>query len=188
MGRPSEVQLALAIPKGQSRTSFVFSVTLWGSGGLLMCVQASAGIKDTMRTASNRFLVLLLAATVATVLVAMVLTPSAARADCGDYVLIGTKVKPTENPHSGQSLPASSHQMPMAGHDGRKPCSGPMCSKAPVPLPTMPPSVVLVRANEAAVPALLQFLPETQHIDCCSNDPPARPLHLGTEVYHPPRS
>jgi hypothetical protein len=153
-----------------------------------VCAEAPAGIEEIMRTASNRSLVFLLAGTMATVLAGMLLAPPVARAECGDYLVLGAKAKSTAHSHLPPPLPATSQQMPVAGHDGPKPCSGPMCSKAPLPFPPMPPSPAPERGNEAAIPALLQHLAETQHFNCCPDDSAERPVRRGAEIYHPPRS
>jgi hypothetical protein len=145
-------------------------------------------IEKRMRTAHSRSLVLSLAGTIATVLAGMLLTPSMARAECGDYLVFGARAKPTGHSHSAAQAPATSRQMPMAGHDGPKPCSGPMCSNAPLSLPAMPISLAPERGNDAAIPAILQQIAETQHIVCCNNDSPEQPVRPETQIYHPPRS
>lgn len=143
-----------------------------------------------MHPLNRRFLVHLLAVTMAGALPWVLVAPSGARAGCGNYVVTGDKGSAAAYSNPLPHLPASPYQMPSipsAPHDGSKPCSGPMCSRAPLSLPTAPPSVAPQQGNDAAQPTLLLNVAEIQHIDCCLDETPQRPIRRGAEVYHPPR-
>jgi hypothetical protein len=127
-----------------------------------------------MQPPGSRSLAPLLAATAA-VLAGVLLAPSAARASCGDYVILGDR--PTAHAHPPGPAPTTP-----------QPCHGPHCSGDRQPLPP---------ATPAPAP------PSTSEQWCCPTSPPlipdpdstllapplsvSRPPDRGTDVYHPPR-
>ncbi len=147
---------------------------------------APACVENTMPTTSSRSLLRLFAGAAA-VLSGLLLAPSSARAGCGDYVLIGSKAGPTAHASPSPHPQGMPQQMPSAPHNGHSPCSGPMCSKAPLPLPVAPATVVLERGPEAALAAILPPVSARQPITRWLDGLPGRTVHRGTDVYHPPR-
>src|SRR5262245_45140741 len=57
-------------------------------------------------------------------------SPTIARAECGDYVLVGGKLT-AANPADLLHFPISAKNQ----ENSRKPCNGPMCSKGNLPAP-----------------------------------------------------
>jgi hypothetical protein len=112
------------------------------------------------------------------ILAGLFLAPSAARAECGDYVV-------TRLSHDAMAPQADPRQLPPAAPRPHKPCNGPRCSHAPVapPAPTVPGptsqewgcvlgGLVLAPLDPTAL------LPE-QHGQ--------RPVRLSSAIFHPPR-
>src|SRR5262245_21721773 len=111
----------------------------------------------------------LVPATFAVALATGLFLPTAALADCGDYVVY------TNGPHA----------KPMS--DGAPvPCHGPGCSPVPAPAPMpQPPTPVRILADEAliAAPGSTSAIPDSLP---STFDPPAGdPVRRGSDIYHP---
>ena len=123
----------------------------------------------------SRPLARLLAGTAVAVLAGVLLAPPAARASCGDYVVMG--------PGSAAHTP-DQHPLPA----GPRPCNGPHCSggqqplapPAPAPVPTSP-------SEQWGVPMPSPLLPDAASAFLAPPRTAARPLDRGSDVYHPPR-
>ena len=140
-----------------------------------------------MYALNTRFLASSLMGMVVTVLAGMLLAPSAARASCGDYLLMGAGAKSADHAQPLPQLPGSP-KLPSTPHDGPKPCSGPLCSQAPLPFPAVPPLVTVERESEHALSTFFLFLAEATLNDRCLEDFPGQPVRRGASIYHPPRS
>jgi len=114
-------------------------------------------------------------------LAGLLCAPVAARAACGDYVVIG-------GPH-----PAAAHPRHVApdspAHPARDPapCSGPLCSRGTPPLPVPPAPPAPTQAEQwGCIPAPLLVAAAGPAV--WLDDPaPAHPVRRGGGVYHPPR-
>jgi hypothetical protein len=103
------------------------------------------------------------------------LAPSAARASCGDYVLIGDR-------------PAgAAHHAPTNPGDHPAPCSGPFCSRHPVQPPLLPVAPVSERVDQWGCVGALGGVPDEPFLGRVSGDPGERPVRQGRAIYHPPR-
>jgi hypothetical protein len=123
----------------------------------------------------------LLAGVVLPLLVIVLAAPAAARASCGDYVVLGSRSAHSEmatGTQPGESLPA----VPVP-----KPCSGPGCNRGtPLPLPA-PSTISSVQAEDwLCLPDRLR--PTDPQLVTFLMDPPA-PSSEGRNlsIYHPPR-
>jgi hypothetical protein len=108
------------------------------------------------------------------------LTPAAARADCGDYVMIG-------HPATGHdSMPAS--HADKSRPDQPKPCSGPTCSRKPIaPAPVAPSTSWQPPAGEWAT-----LIGPDEHDPLTAQTLPISPGWLApqaqpADIFHPPR-
>jgi hypothetical protein len=117
-------------------------------------------------------------------LAAVLAAPSAARATCGDYVVLGSKsfltghVAMAAGGERNGSLPSN---------PGPRPCSGPMCNGGmPLPAPapvSMPPS-----QTEEGICLSGSFLPADPRLTGVLGEKPrACSEGHGLSVYHPPR-
>ena len=106
------------------------------------------------------------------------LAPSAARAGCGEHVLVTPAAKATS--HSPASVPEQPAKK-------QAPCSGPHCSHAPIAPPPAPVVPVPTGGQEWAC-VLLPFglLAETSS-PYTPDDSVVSPPHGGSDIYHPPR-
>jgi hypothetical protein len=111
------------------------------------------------------------------------LAPSAARASCGDYVMMGTGADHASPPSLG---PETHHGTPAAPVK-HGPCHGPFCSGQPLPAPLAPIAPPPVHGEQwahlyvlvpAAAPSDAGLLP--QDASRCL-------VRHGPAVYHPPR-
>jgi hypothetical protein len=110
------------------------------------------------------------------VLAGLFLAQSAARAECGDYVV-------TRLPHDGRTA-APAREMPPAPH---KPCSGPLCSQAPVaPTAPAPPAQPETAQEWGCAPSGLAFAPLDPTATLAARNA-ARPVRLPRRIFHPPR-
>src|SRR5262245_43540361 len=106
-------------------------------------------------------------------LAALAFAPRKARAECGDYLMIG-----------GHSTKAESPVKPPV----QCPCNGPQCSQCPstpmlppVPPPTVPP------AEWATVSATADAL-TNNHTDVVPDKSNSRSVRRSSSVFHPPRA
>jgi hypothetical protein len=115
----------------------------------------------------------------AALLASLLLAPSVARAECGDYVVMGG---------TAARISSAPHQPPMTPGDHRLPCSGPNCSRhippaAPAPVAPSTPSSehwgCAVQLESVPVPA-------AQHCAVPDNNG-LKPVTFTVPVYHPPR-
>jgi hypothetical protein len=115
----------------------------------------------------------------AVLLAGLLLAPSAARAECGDYVVMGGAAA------RANSVP---HQPPMAPRDHRLPCSGPNCSRR---MPPAAPAPVVPATDQGehwgcAVP-LESFPPPAGQDRAAPDYNRLKPVTFTIAVYHPPR-
>jgi hypothetical protein len=134
-----------------------------------------------MTARTGRLLARLAAGVALPLLAGALLAPAAARASCGEYVVMG--------PHHTAPAPSQPnlHPEPGGSAPGPAPCSGPTCSRGH-PLPVLPLSSAPDGAEhwawllvEVAVtgPTLRSSLPDGGG---------GRRVSRGSRVYHPPRS
>lgn len=122
------------------------------------------------------------------VLATLLLAPAAARASCGDHVLVTTSKAKRPAPADPSRLASAAPDDPLPSpHLPAAPCSGPMCSKAPPSAPATSTSLVQQRAHEAALPAHLPFPAEAQPSRSRLDHPLAAPVRRAAAIFHPPR-
>lgn len=137
-----------------------------------------------MRFAASRIVTGLRPGVLAALLAGWLLAPSAARATCGDYVVVGGQHGRMEDSASHRPVDRTAS---MPAEDSHRPCSGPRCSRGPVPLPltplTLPPLTTdlwgclppCFRPSEPDLGARLRHAPSLV------------PVPRASSVYHPPR-
>jgi hypothetical protein len=119
----------------------------------------------------------LLAGAVLPLLVIVLAAPSAVRASCGDYVVIGSK-------SSGGASRAGDHLgMPSGG--APRPCSGPLCNRGtPVPVP----ATITPAQPEHWICLPRDVLPDDpRRVALLRDEPRASPESHDLSIYHPPR-
>jgi hypothetical protein len=135
----------------------------------------------------------LLGGAVLAALAALFFAPSPARAECGDYVVLGSHAMGGPRTAAGRGvLPMGAfserHQLPPASPAPHFPCSGPSCRHSPPQAPSAPVPTAPVRSQEwghlaAAIAIGASGLDSLrQPMDY------GRPTHRGPAIYHPPRS
>jgi hypothetical protein len=107
--------------------------------------------------------------------------PSAARASCGDYVLVGGHS--AASPEHGAQVP-DAPALPAGGH---VPCSGPLCSRHVPPLPLLPLVPAPERGDQWGCVDPASLVPEDEALDRVADDALGRPVRHALAVYHPPR-
>jgi hypothetical protein len=111
------------------------------------------------------------------------LAPSKARAECGDYVIMG-KHGTTGSHMSSADQPQEARHTAPAPH---KPCSGPNCSRGslpPAPVPTVPPPV---RGEQWGCTSPQPLCTEPEPVTRPAENLPLHPVDPGLAIYHPPR-
>jgi hypothetical protein len=109
----------------------------------------------------------------------LVVVPSPARADCGDYVVMGVHGT-LGKAHTGQ--PEHSSDTPV------KPCSGPHCSRRSQPIPPLPaPTAPTSSSQEMGLPSVHEGLLAFDHDTAVVSNERATPLFRANSIYHPPR-
>jgi len=121
----------------------------------------------------------------ALLLVATLALPQAARASCGDYLIINSKASSSSGPMSSNDIPAHSKPHNPLGPD--VPCSGPNCSRRSLP-PAPAPAPTPERNGEewGYMPVSLQKANPFSVGSICTVSSPA-PIYRGLVIYHPPR-
>jgi hypothetical protein len=116
---------------------------------------------------------LLVPAALTVALAAGMFAPSAAHAECGDYVVY------TNGPHA----------KPMSDDAPRPvPCHGPGCSQIPAPAPMpQPPTQVRILADEALIAAIGFASEVPDSLPSPFDNPAGEPIRRGSDIYHPPR-
>jgi hypothetical protein len=108
---------------------------------------------------------------------------SSARAECGDYVLMGSK-------SSDRMMSGMGHQgshSPLTPGDQHTRCRGPHCSKGSLPLaptPVVPAPEKSVQSGCLPVVAASGG-PEASDLFYWEDNP--EPVHFSLSIYHPPR-
>jgi hypothetical protein len=116
---------------------------------------------------------------------AVLAAPPAARASCGDYVLIGSRVVHL----AGQpQIPGATDRPDSLPADpDPEPCSGPMCNGR-VPLPVTIPVTVPPSQTEDGLCLSAHVLPgDARLAGFLGDEPTACPEGPGLSVYRPPR-
>jgi hypothetical protein len=143
-----------------------------------------------MKLPHRKSLIRLTSGIFVTFLATFVLAPTPARAECGDYVMIGGKTGQDSQamPTHGKA-PRFHEGSPGVPQDGRAPCSGPLCSRQAPPTTPVPAAPAPLRnPNETC-----GYTPATQ--DSADGDSSyllhdlvtSQPLHCHMVIYHPPR-
>jgi hypothetical protein len=117
-------------------------------------------------------------------LVIVLAAPAAARAGCGDYVVIGSKPAPGANAEMGTGL-QEHRSMPAA--PGPRPCSGPRCGRGAPLLPAVPVEISPTQMKpKVCLPGTL-LLTASHLVARLTNEPPFLSERHDLAVYHPPR-
>ena|SRR6266852_5862177 len=112
------------------------------------------------------------------VLVSLGSSPSA-RAECGDYVVMGSK-------SSDRMGPMGSHS-PFTPGDQHTPCRGPHCSKGslpPAPTPVVP---APEKSEQSGCLTVLASTGGHEESDLFYSADNPEPVHFSLSIYHPPR-
>jgi hypothetical protein len=112
-------------------------------------------------------------------LAAFVFAPGKAKAECGDYVMVGERHVSTAN-HASAQFPPNSKHVPC-------PCRGPNCSQLPrVPFAPSSPARVVVSIEWACVFATAsdQSSPEN---DLAGDGEGLDPIRRAIPIFHPPK-
>jgi hypothetical protein len=105
--------------------------------------------------------------------------PAEARAGCGDGL-----VPLAAGHHASRPAPADTH----TGKPIRRPCSGPLCSRAPLaPAPALPDAPAPRGVDDSCTLSPLAFLPTSSLLSGLPDDPPGSPTRCTSDIYHPPR-
>jgi hypothetical protein len=111
--------------------------------------------------------------------------PSQARADCGDYVMMGRPSGGAKSPN--HIVPSDSASLPKAPTDRPLPCSGPGCNRAPA----APPAAPATRVSGAATQWPCHFSLASPTLDARSflqlDLLSLKPDRLASIIFHPPR-
>jgi len=115
----------------------------------------------------------------------VLLTPSAAEAGCGHYVVVGGVGGMGMPGPDGSAGHESSDAVPVA--PGGRPCLGPLCSQAPV-APSPAPATPLSFSQHDPLSSALAVEPA----DCflsylVETEAHRRPVRRPGSIYHPPR-
>jgi hypothetical protein len=107
------------------------------------------------------------------------------RAECGDYVMIGS----SPGPHASQPGPSrlGSGALPFRAPDRQMPCRGPFCSqRAPVPSP-VPATVTFVDSQLWALLPAEEYAHPQPVWHGSREESPLEPSASLKSIYHPPR-
>jgi hypothetical protein len=146
-----------------------------------------------MTMLANRRLIRLLAGVALPLAVGLLLTPTGARASCGDYVTRGSDSSHDDHPKPvvstvRQDAPSSSQPVPPPSpQPDRRPCPGPTCSQNPTPLPLASAPQAPERSRESpctALPTFGSLFPPCYQLAEGGIVSVVRPV---SEIYHPPR-
>src|SRR5262249_24081998 len=105
---------------------------------------------------------------------AVFLAPAEAQASCGDYLVPG-----------GHGL--GSPARPPAPADPAQPCSGPHCSRAPLPITPAPLPPAPVRGDQAPAADPAATLSDATPSFLAPDEGAAHPVRRASNVFHPPR-
>jgi hypothetical protein len=141
-----------------------------------------AGFKVFMRSRIRQILLKTFLRVVLPLLVFILAAPQAARAECGDYVVIPSQGTAPGGPMSLKHMPAHSPHSPLDA-----PCSGPNCSRRSLPPMPSPVSTSQHGGDDwgwmpcGAHQALIFSSPSSFSVALLA------PVHRGLDIYHPPR-
>lgn len=125
-------------------------------------------------------------------LAGMLLAPSAARGQCGHYVLFGSKTSNNGIPNASQdapeAVPLTVPAHPSVPPGNHTPCSGPMCSRGSDSLPLAPISPSHVTGNQWGCLTTLATAIESEPATLFWDEKRADPRRHLSIIYHPPRS
>lgn len=128
-----------------------------------------------------------LAGVVLALTASLLAAPAEVRASCGDYVVAGSKSGSAVHSAPSPHRPVTHHLIPSMPEKGRKPCTGPMCSRLPLSVPGAPVTVATERGHDAALPTPPPPPPNFPLITRQLDDSPGRSSRRLADVYHPPR-
>ena len=121
------------------------------------------------------------------ILAGVLFAPTAARAQCGAYVVVGARAAGGHD----QAPPAMAHAASDTRSDApaspSRPCTGPMCSSAPLAMPVVPLSTPRERGEQWS--SLTDLLGESAAGPAAflADGPDQRQVHRTLSIYHPPR-
>jgi hypothetical protein len=170
----------------RSYTNEIGAPLVLDSSGFLARTDRVLFAQDGMNADLGRNLARL-GAGISVVLLAGAVSAPMARAECGSYVMMGTR--PT---NEAQAVPATSdpsvqHHQPAAPGKPVLPCSGPHCSGGSVPL-APPPTVPAPVRNESGECAASVVVSRTSSSDTLPLEHDAlHSVDRELPVYHPPR-
>jgi hypothetical protein len=143
-------------------------------------------VRSYMNVRLGQRLVRLAAGVWTALLAGTLFAPAVARAECGSYVVMGSR--PVDG---AQPAPAAAshavHHAPVAPGKPFVPCTGPHCSRGSVPLVPPPTAPAPVRTEQWGCASLDSVRcgaePGTLPLERCS----LHPVYQDLAVYHPPR-
>jgi len=124
-------------------------------------------------------------------LAGFVFAPSAAHAECGDYVMMGGKAAHDGGAKASHGAAATTTEFGRAApipQDKHAPCSGPKCSRrAPAEPVPAPPAPVRNGTENWGYATAGQDLSDADSGRLVYEFKTAHPLHRVSAIYHPPR-
>jgi hypothetical protein len=128
----------------------------------------------------------LLCAIAALLAVTILCAPRQSQASCGDYLMpsFGHNSAATSK-DSADAMPGMGHRQDDRQRDPHQPCSGPNCSKRPLPQAPIPTSPAPVQDLAALFFMLTVVAPEP--LSSTFQAPSEKPTQSGSPVFHPPR-
>lgn len=110
-----------------------------------------------------------------------VLAPGQARAGCGDGLM------PLGDGHHAAGKAVVRHGATDTPKPAPRPCSGPLCSRAPLAPSPMPLSSTPRTVDDLCTLTPLLLLPVPGPLAALAEDVPECPVRRSSDVYHPPR-
>jgi hypothetical protein len=127
------------------------------------------------------------AGVISATLMLLLFIPSTARAECGGYVVLGHEMGSTRQTNVPNEFLAKSSGHDQSSSRRHAPCSGPLCGRAPVEVPSTPMPRAPAGAQEWGHLTSQPFsdLPELGTFISSSDG--QRPVRQTAAIYHPPR-
>jgi hypothetical protein len=145
---------------------------------LIQCIRTAASMKilRVILTARGLSILVAFAAYYAA-------APSSARAECGDYVQMGSH-NGGWNESTQKASARQSHRQGMPSSP-TKPCSGPSCSNQSAP--SAPAPKISLESKDLGLPSLIADIPAMGGERLRCTDEPGLPVRNPDSTYHPPR-
>ncbi len=139
-----------------------------------------------MRITSRRRLARYTLGVAAAALAAVLLAPAGARAECGHYVTVGGKPAAMEASTTHATHSPASPTEPVTPRREHRPCSGPLCPKAPLQVPPATPQTSSDRDDRTVFLSTFQA-PDLEAGAYLTDEIGGQPVRFASSIFHPPR-